>query len=94
MLTAAAKPGRTTTVTMDGVRFQPAEVVVSVGDTVRWTNKDPFPHNVTSTDRAFHSADLAPGRSFSFHATKAGTFPYTCTLHPTMKGTIHVKEHR
>lgn len=92
-LTAASKPTHTTTVAIDAVRFQPADVTVSVGDTVVWTNKDPFPHNVTSKHGAFHSASLAPGRSFRFHATTAGTFPYTCTLHPTMRGEIHVKEH-
>jgi len=91
LLTGAAKPRRTTAIAIDAVRFQPAEITVSVGDTVVWTNKDPFPHNVTSTDGALRSSSLAPGRSFRFRATKAGTFPYTCTLHPTMKGEIHVK---
>ena len=93
MLTGAAPAKRTTTVAIDGVRFQPGDVTVTVGDTVVWTNKDPFPHNVSAAGGAFQSASLAPGRSFRFHAAKAGTFPYTCTLHPTMKGEIHVKEH-
>jgi len=90
MLTAARKP-QVRTIAIDGVKFQPADVTVSVGDTVEWVNKDPFPHNITAADRAFHSRDLDPNQSFRFHATKPGTFPYVCTLHPTMSAVIHVK---
>lgn len=90
LLTAARKP-QVKTIAIDGVKFQPAEITVSVGDTVVWLNKDPFPHNVTSKDGVFHSRTLDPDQSFRFHATKAGTFPYVCTLHPTMSAVIHVK---
>ena len=90
MLTAARKP-QVKTVPIDGVKFQPADITVSVGDTVAWVNKDPFPHNVTSKDGVFHSRSLDPNQSFRFHATKPGTFPYVCTLHPTMSGVIHVR---
>ena len=88
-LTAARKP-QIKTIAIDGLTFQPADVTVSVGDTVVWVNKDPFPHNVTSKDGAFHSKSLDPKQAFRFHATKAGTFPYVCTLHPTMAAVIHV----
>lgn len=87
----AARKAQVKTITIDGVKFQPADITVSVGDTVVWVNKDPFPHNVTSKDGVFHSRTLDPDQSFRFHATKAGTFPYVCTLHPTMSAVIHVK---
>src|SRR5262249_25007603 len=90
LLTAARKP-EVKTIAIDGVKFQPADVTVSVGDTVVWINKDPFPHNVTSKDGVFHSRNLDPSQSFRFHAAKPGTFPYVCTLHPTMAAVIHVK---
>jgi plastocyanin len=90
MLTAARKP-QVKTIAIDGVKFQPAEVTVSVGDTVVWINKDPFPHNVTSNDGVFHSKNLDSSQSFRFRPTKPGTFPYVCTLHPTMAAVIHVE---
>ena len=55
-LTSAAEPpgqpgggdrDRTRSITMDGTTFSPNELSVSVGETVVWVNKDPFPHNVT-----------------------------------------------
>ena len=89
MLTAARK-AQVKTVSIDGVKFQPADVTLNVGDTVEWINKDPFPHNVTSKDGAFHSRNLDPKQTFRFRATRRGTFPYVCTLHPTMAAVIHV----
>src|SRR5215469_5940140 len=91
MLMAARKTDRLKTITIDGLMFQPADITVSVGDTVVWVNKDPFPHNILSKDGAFHSKNLDPRQSFRFRATKPGTYPYVCTLHPTMAAVIHVK---
>jgi plastocyanin len=49
-------------------------------------------HTVTSTDLApaFDSGGVAPGTSYSFTFSNAGSFPYTCSIHPTMTGTITV----
>ena len=33
---------------------------------------------------------LAPGKTFSFTADKAGTVSYVCTFHPGMQGTLEV----
>ena len=49
------------------------------------------PHNVRQDKRVFWSKDLPPGTSFRWKATKRGTWPYKCTLHPEMTGTIKVK---
>jgi plastocyanin len=82
---------RGTAVVMDGVSFTPEQLVVRVGETVTWTNKDPFPHNVTSSTGAFKSGDIAPDAQWTFRATAAGRFPYTCTLHPGMNGMLIVE---
>jgi plastocyanin len=82
---------RGTNVTMDGVGFNPEVLIARVGETVTWTNKDPYPHNVVSSTGAFKSEDIAPDAQWRFHATKAGRFPYTCTLHPGMSGTLIVE---
>jgi plastocyanin len=79
------------TVAIDGVSFVPAMLTVKVGATVVWINKDPFPHTVMSQTGGFDSHDLAPGQSWSYRTTRAGVFPYVCTLHPTMHATLTVE---
>jgi len=77
-------------VAIDGVKFEPAAITVRPGDTVAWSNKDPFPHTVT--DRGvFDSKEIAPGKTWKWTARKPGVYDYVCTLHPNMKGTITVK---
>lgn len=78
-------------IAIDGTSFSPSELTVHVGDSVVWTNKDPFPHNVTSRLGGFSSGDLDPEARWRFRARKAGRFPYVCTLHPGMKGTLVVE---
>lgn len=87
---ADAQPQTGATVTMDGTAFAPATFTVKLGDTVTWMNKDPFPHNVTSSSGGFRSKDLAPDAQWKFRTTRAGTFRYVCTLHPGMEGTLVV----
>lgn len=87
---AATKP-KTHTVNIEATQFSPAALEVKPGDTVVWKNKDPFPHNVTAENKAFHSGDLQSDRSWSFKAGKKGVFPYVCTLHPNMKAVLTVK---
>jgi plastocyanin len=81
----------TATVSMDGTAFAPATLTVRVGDDVGFVNRDPFPHNVSSNAGGFHSGDLDPDRQWTFRATTPGTFPYECTLHPGMSGTLIVR---
>jgi plastocyanin len=77
-------------VTIEGVKFEPAAITLSRGDTVTWVNKDPFPHTVTARG-AFDSGEIAAGKSWKLTSRVAGTFEYVCTLHPNMKGTLIVK---
>lgn len=80
-----------TAVAMDGVSFRPQELIVKVGETVTWTNKDPFPHNVTSATGAFKSEYLDPDQQWQFRVTTVGRFSYKCTLHPGMSRTLIVE---
>jgi len=82
---------KTHTVTMEGTRFIPETLTVRRGDRVVWINKDPFPHTATGPTRSFDSRSVAPEASWRYVAKKAGTFPYVCTFHPTMKGTLVVE---
>lgn len=86
----AAKPVRHT-VAIEGTTFATADLTVNTGDTVVWVNKDPYPHTATSKAGGFDSRDIAPARSWTYTARTKGNFAYLCTIHPSMKGTLHVK---
>lgn len=81
----------THTVVIDGTRFQSQTLTVARGDRVVWTNKDPFPHTATAVGKAFDSGGIDPNASWTYRATREGTFEYVCTFHPTMKGTLVVR---
>lgn len=89
--TFAANKSKVHTVVIEAMQFSPQIIEVSAGDTVIWKNKDSFPHTATSGNRSFNSGDIPTSRSWTFVARKVGTFPYSCALHPTMKGTLVVK---
>jgi plastocyanin len=82
--------------------YSPNPIQVSVGTTVTWTNNDSQPHTVTSgsngqPDNKFNSSPnftplLNPGQTFSFTFTEEGNYPYFCTLHPNMVGTVSVSQ--
>ena len=84
-------PPVTHTVAMEGTAFQPVALTVKAGESIVWINKDPFPHTVTSSAGGFDSKPLEPAQSWAYVASKPGEFSYTCSLHPTMKGTLRVE---
>jgi len=86
----AAKPA-THTVAIDGTAFATADLTVKAGDSVVWVNKDPYPHTATSKAAGFDSRDIAPAKSWTYTAKTKGDFAYLCTIHPSMKGTLHVR---
>ena len=79
-----------TSVPIKDFAFKPASVTVSVGDTVTWTNQDQAPHTATANDGSFDTGNLDKGQSGSHTFSKAGTFAYICSVHPSMKGTVVV----
>lgn len=87
----AAVKGTLHTVTIDGVQFTPAELIVHPGDRVVWVNKDPFPHTATAANKLFDSGSIAVNATWSYTVTKKGEIDYSCTFHPTMKGKIKVQ---
>ena len=87
---AVAAP-TTHTVVIADMKFVPETLTVKAGDTIVWVNKDFFPHTATTRDKTFDSGDIATNKSWKYVAKKKGSFPYICTLHPTMKATLIVK---
>ena len=75
--------------------YQPNPIEVSIDDTVTWTNDDIAQHTVTSgeggePDGEFDSSIMSTGTTFEHTFTEAGEYPYFCTLHPNMVGTVIV----
>jgi plastocyanin len=62
----------------------------SLGLGAAWVNKDLFPHTVTS-DKVFDSGSIAVDASWGYVANTTGVYAYSCTFHPTMKGSITVQ---
>jgi plastocyanin len=81
----------TRAVAISGFAFSPASVTINVGDRVTWTNSDAVAHTATATGGAFDTGDIGQGQSASVRFTKAGTYAYYCTPHPSMTGTIRVR---
>jgi plastocyanin len=99
LLLSAASPGSSAKapqpasaeVKVDNFSFGPASLTVAVGTTVTWTNRDDIPHTVVSTDKVFKSKVLDTDEKFSFTFDKAGTYPYFCSIHPKMTGSVVVQ---
>jgi plastocyanin len=77
-------------ITIREFRFQPDSIVVTRGDTVRWTNADPFEHTATAAN-AFDSDVLRKEDKAIYVAAATGRYRYRCSLHPTMEGTLIVR---
>ena len=77
-------------VSISNFTFVPASEVVKTGTVVVWTNNDSVVHTVNGGS-IFSSAVLQPGDTFSFTFNQPGTFNYTCSIHPSMKGRIIVQ---
>ena len=84
-------PASASSVDLANFAFSPATITVKVGTTVTWTNKDGTAHTVTSDTGAFDSGNLAANGKYSYTFSTAGTYPYHCTIHPYMKGTVIVQ---
>jgi plastocyanin len=70
--------------------FTPPTLSVTVGTQVTWVNGGPSNHTVTANDGSFDAGTIQRNASFNFTFTKAGTFAYHCSIHPTMTASVTV----
>jgi len=79
-------------VDIDKMSFSPANITVTEGTMVTWTNKQwLFSHSVTShNEGVFDSGKLKRNETFSFIFNEPGTFYYSCSFHPKMHGSVSV----
>ncbi len=75
--------------------FKLRPLTIAQGSVVRWVNRDPFPHTVTSgtpdePSNLWDSGQIATGEGFAHTFEQAGVFQFYCTIHPYMKATVTV----
>ena len=79
-----------TTVTVRNNLFDPSATTVGVGATVTWTwAQGAIDHDVTFADGPKSATQSSGGYARTF--ATAGTYPYRCTQHPAMTGTVTVR---
>lgn len=80
-----------TEIRVDNFTFAPDTLTVAVNSTVTWVNKDDIPHVIASNDGVFKSKALDTDQKYSYTFSKAGTYPYYCSIHPKMVGKVVVQ---
>ncbi len=87
----AAKAASGAAVSIANFAFAPADVTISPGTTVTWSNDDGAPHGLAYKDGAKGTDVLLPGQKFSRTYDKPGTYDYICSVHPYMMGKVTVQ---
>lgn len=90
---ATATSSATRTVTLRDIAFSPAKLTVRKGTRVKFAFRDDgTAHNVVSSaGRRFTSIPVKSSGSATRRFSLAGTYRYSCTLHPGMTGRIVVR---
>ena len=96
-LPGAALAGEIHEVHMYKYRFEPAEITIKAGDTVRWVNKERRAyHNVWFRELGeAATSELFPEETYEKTFEAPGDYPYVCEPHEkrhSMTGVIHVVE--
>jgi plastocyanin len=80
-------------VKIENYKFDPPELKVKAGTTVKWVNNEKrASHSVIWLGPGgFESDRMFPGESYQRKFDKPGTYPYSCGPHPEMKGVVAVE---
>lgn len=79
------------TVTIQDFEFRPREVTVTAGDAITFTNGDAQAHTATADAGGFDSGSIAAGEPATVEVAQPGRYPYHCSFHPFMTGTVIVE---
>jgi plastocyanin len=73
--------------------YSPATASLQVGDTARWTNNSNNIHSATGDGplNFWDTGTFTNGQSRTKVFSSAGAFPYHCSVHASMHGTVNVK---
>ncbi|MCH7481353.1 MAG: cupredoxin domain-containing protein [Chloroflexi bacterium] len=75
------------------MNFTHQDLVVNAGTSITWVNRDSASHTSTATAGSalrWNSRRLSTGESFTVTFNEPGTYPYRCSIHPRMTGTVTV----
>ncbi len=93
MLNLGAMAGEDThVVIIKSFKFNPPEITIKRGETIRWENNEKRQyHSVWFEETGEPETDyFFPDESYERSFDKIGTFPYRCGPHKEMKGVAHV----
>lgn len=86
---AAAASAEEVTVGQAGKAFNPSDLQVKVGDSVKFNNDDTVAHAVlVKGPHETNLGQMKPGDAKSVSFDQAGTYDVKCAIHPKMKLTI------
>ncbi len=88
----ATSSGTTSQVVLGDCVFTPTVNRIAVGTTVTWRNGSTQAHEVVGSNMTWGAHDklLEPGDTIGWTFETAGTYAYTCMIHPGMSGAIVV----
>jgi plastocyanin len=90
-VSAAPAVAVTKTVAVVDFAFSPKGVTVAQGTTVNWQNTGTRTHTATQDAAFFNTGNIAPGTTSAGKVlTAAGGYPYHCTIHTSMVGSVKV----
>jgi plastocyanin len=91
---ASQKPATTDTIVIKNFMFTPDSLTVAPGAIVTVQNEDSVTHTLTdkADQNAFNTGPVSPNQTKTFKAPdKAGSYPFLCTIHQFMTGTLVVR---
>jgi len=88
--TASTSTASQNPIAIQNYAFSPSTLTIQKGANVTWKNDDSVQHMVVSDSPAFSSPLLNTGDTYTFQFNSTGTYPYHCSIHTYMKGTITV----
>jgi plastocyanin len=71
--------------------FRPRRLEVRAGSTITFTNSGAVEHSVTGDTGGFDSGLIQPGAKGAITFKEPGVYPFHCTPHPFMTGTVVVR---
>ncbi|MCA0379489.1 MAG: cupredoxin domain-containing protein [Actinobacteria bacterium] len=71
-------------------KFEPAAVEIKAGQALRWVFSGVMEHDVVAEDGSFVSELQAEGE-YVHVFEQAGEYPYDCSVHPEMTGSVTVR---
>jgi plastocyanin len=87
------------TVRLDSFKFDPASIILEVGDSVQWINADSRRHLMSSVPGTgagdqleIFCPDFFPEKSCEHTFNTPGRYPYFCFIHRQMVGEVIVLE--